>query len=363
MIPYNRSKIVGANPFIVRNGQGYSTEYGLNIIGINEPAQASGFTDGSAAAALNMGPDMPSPPIFRWKPIVAMVTDWPWATDEIDTPFDQSNLLALRTRCCIVGEEGDIGAGGEVNWWTAVPKVLPVGFTPRGRAGIIGGIGADHLGDFPAYGPVTWDPYYLQYSTREIKWREPLQINGAGTATYTGYGWVPCNLSRVSLPIAEPTYWYGAGGSTYNLGLMREVPNAATGGGPPRPPLRHLGFRGGRFESTGPGAGPYAPAGTVTVSVAYSDTDAPASMADVTVLWSEDITTAAAGYRTIGSCLAPLSAGATARKYWFCIVRVVNGAIGNRSSVYGDPRMSPRTDIPAWFTAITGNKVAPGGTI
>ena len=347
---------------MVRNGHGDSTAYGLGVIGINEPAQASEITQGSAAAALNMGPDMPSPPLFRWKPIVAMVTDWPWATDEIDTPFDQSDLWALRTRCCRVGDEFS-GDGGEVDWWTAVPKVLPAGFTPRGRAGIIGGIDADHLGDFPAYGPVTWDPFFLQYSTRSISWREPREINGSGAlSTYPSYAWAPCNLSRVSLPIAEPTSWYGDGTAAYSLGMMREVPNAATGS-PPLPPLKHLGFRGGRFESTGAGGGPYAPAGTVTVSVAYGDTSAPASMADVTVVWSEDITTAAAGYRTIGSCLAPLSPDADARKYWFFIVRIVNGTTGGYSGVYGDPRMSPRTDIPPWFTAITGNKVAPGGTI
>jgi hypothetical protein len=360
MLPYNKSKIVGANPSIVRNGHGAINFYGLSVIGVNEPAQQSRFNQGSAAAALLMGPDMPGPPVFGYKGIVAMVADWPWDKDEIDTPFDQGNLWAVRTRCCSVNS----GAGatlGEVDWWTAVPKVLPSGFTRRGRAGIIGGAAADLFGDVPAYGQVTWDPYYLQYTSNIVRWREAREINGF-LATYPGYEWTPCNLSRVSLQFRDPSFWYNSGGSDYDLGLMRENENAATGY-PPLPALRHLGWRGGRFGSTGVGGGPYAPAGTVTVSVAYGETDAPASMADVTVLWTLDFTTTPSGYVTIGPCLAPTSAAPAARKYWYFIRKTVTAAVGQRSIINITPRMSPRTDIPAWFTAVTGNKIAPGGTI
>lgn len=332
----------------------------MSVIGINEPAQQSGFTQGSAAAALLMGPDMPGPPVFGYKPIVALVEDWLWDKDEIDTPFDQANLWAVRTRCCSVNPVAGL-TNGEVDWWTAVPKVLPSGFTRRGRAGIIGGAASDLFGDFPAYGPVTWDADFLQYYGRVTQWREAREINGF-LATYAGYEWTPCNLSRVSLQFRSPTFWYNDGTSTYDLGLMRENENAATGL-PPLPALRHLGWRGGRFGSTGPGAGPYAPSGTVIVSVAYGETDSPASMADVTVLWTLDFTTTPSGYVTIGPCLAPTSAAPGARKYWFFIVKTVDDVSGTRSIINITPRMSPRTDIPAWFTAVTGNKVAIGGTI
>ena len=366
MINYNKSKVIGPNPFMVRNGHapthGSGTFYGLNITGIHEPAQATtGSTYGAEAASLMLGLDAPPTNIFRWKPCILLVADWPWATDEIGVAFDQSNLWGVRTRCCVAGLAGEGGDGGEVDWWTAVPRTLPSGFTFKGKRGS-SGAEFDTLGAFPLYGPASYDYDFgsglYAYNRYQITWREQRQIDGYGaSATHTDYQWAPMNLSRLSLLFGAQSGWYtvgfGLGSEEYTIGHIGQIADFAE--------LPHVGFRGGRLLVTLPGAGPYAPAGTLTAIVGYSETNTPADMSAITTAWSQDITTAATGPVAIGNCLAPPSGGPTARKYWHLILKRIV-AVGNYTAL-NEGRVSPRTDIPLWFTSITGNRVAPGGIV
>lgn len=361
MLNYNQSKIVGVNPTGARNRLGAILTYGLNVTGIAEPAQATnGVTDGAAVASVILNLDKPLTNIFRWIPIIGYVADWPWATDEIGVAFDQSNLWAVRTRACVAGLQGEGGDGGEVDWWTAVPKTLPSGYTFKGRTGLLSsGISADYLGAMPLFGPCTYNTSLDTYAQSYALWREPTLVDGFYSGTpHQFYEWMPSNLSRCTLPIGTPSAWYttnpGPTQIDYYIGHLGQPANLSA--------LRHVGFRGGRYTASGGGTGP---ANTSVLYIGWTgySNQFPTDLSQITITQTVDIT-ALSGNQSLGSCLAPTPAagGINARKWWHAVIKYSNGTGGTGAFATGI-KMSPRTDIPAWFTCVTGNRVAPGGVI
>lgn len=327
-------------PTWVRNGHGGLLFRGISITGIAEPAQATtGSTDGAAVASVILGLDSPPTNIFRWIPIIGYVADWPWATDSIGVAFDQANLRAIRTRACVAGLAGEGGDGGEVDWWTAVPKTVPGGFTFQGRTGLRpSGLCADYLGAMPLFGPCTYDTVFDTYEQT--------------------YAWMPSNLSRATLSIGVPAAWYTTGTAptdiNYYIGHLGKPADFSS--------LRHVGFRGGRY-TLGATAGT-GPAGTSILYVGWTDSanEFPTDLSQINITQTVDITSLT-NNQYLGSCLPPTPVAALdGSKWWHAVVKYSNGT-GGTGGFPSDIRMSPRTDIPMWFTCITGNKVAPGGII
>jgi hypothetical protein len=359
MLNYNRSKILGANPFLVRNGHvrtAYAAinKYGFNPIGIHEPIQASAASSSFEDYAGR----------FRWVPCITQVFDWPYATDDIGVEYDQANLLAVRTRACHSG-------AGEYNWLTAVPKT-PTGYDIKLRMGLLPDPVSDFMGDEPMLGPcaVTYDFGLSEYvySRNVIRWRTAREIDGFGAgATHTDYQWAPMNLNNHSVNIGPPTdTWYTVGtgfdpgDEIYTKTMLRT--NYAAVGAVYAEPLPHVGFRGGKVDA-GNDSGSPAAAGTLMLYVGWSDDPDPAAFADITTTWSFDVTSANPyEEQAIGACLAPTSSGPTARKYWFAVQKYTIPSSGDAGYV-GDVRLSPRVDIPLHFTAVSGNKIALGGVL
>lgn len=169
------------------------------------------------------------------------------------------------------------------------------------------------------------------------------------------------NNYALSLGSANETWYntgtgFDVGDELYFISALRADFNGAD------EPLPHLGFRGGKVFAGNDSEDP-APAGTYMLYVGWSDDPEPASFGDITTTWSLDVTSTSPGAdQTIGPCLAPMSSGPNARKYWFAVRKYTipsSGDGGGNDNVL----MSPRTDIPLWITAVTGNKIAVGGTL
>lgn len=96
------------------------------------------------------------PEIDGWTYCLTEVIPWPFAEDEEGVAFDQSNLVGVRTRTW--RRPMADGGGDSDEYWTAVPKSLPDGYTPvnRGEGILTGGFYADYLGD-DLMGPKDWN--------------------------------------------------------------------------------------------------------------------------------------------------------------------------------------------------------------
>lgn len=298
----------------------------------------------------------------EWAPCQTQVIEWPWAADDAGVPFDQSNLWGVRTRCWGIDE---VNNPGDRDWWVAVPKTLPVGYTPRGRSHVQPMI-YDHLGDDPMRGVVEIDGF--GYSTRPIRWRTPTGQYPSDLGD-EGYLWVPMNLNQEVHAKNFNTGWGTESPATPLPGFpatnFRNRQIADVG--------MHIGFRGGkvRFEwrkstPTISGASEY------KLRSGYSDSapsfgDHPTSIIDTkTISIAADAT--ALGWNgthyvwlweyDLPALLAPIGA----RKYFFTTLSSV--AAGDQPGFWDfSIKYSPRTDVPLWYWASQRNRVAPGGII
>lgn len=273
------------------------------------------------------------------------VVDWPFSQDESGVPFNVSGIYGVRTRCW-----RDVD-GGEYHNLVAVPRTLPAGYTRQGRCNILANLIDDHIGADPFNGAGLFDSYY---TPKTVYWRGP-----NGRAPWPdGYSWTPMNLNQqVVTPPISSGVWYFTGGAPGGAYIKSFIGN-------------HIGFRGLLVSVTYPVITPPdapAPAGTWTFMVGWCDpaNPPPATIADINVLWSRDVTFDGAG--TPGTTvdipitvdLFPATLTNKRMDYYWIIHQVFNfGEFAN-----GIIKLSPRTDVPLWYFASTGTKCAPGGVL
>lgn len=316
--------------------------------------------------------------------ILSQVVDWPWASDSLGVPFDQSAIYGVRTRATGGGASG----ADEADFLVAVPRILPAGYDPRGRcSGDLMPIISDQIGADPMTG---CSPYNYGYGFFPVYRRTA----SSGAYPVGGTDWVPMNLNRNAL---TPTTFGGFGfwatdGSIYLSAAGFNDPPYA-----PKPPVsgtvplnfygaslgQHVGFRGGQLTVSyrGGSAPPYTWSGFTKVRVGYSATPISAPSFGTVIFESEWYKTEADyvgfsdGYHNFSPkilSLPPMLPAPTDRQpYWYMFFSyasmgqntpgVVDGGFG--SAYPSGFQFSPRTDIPLWFSSTTGNKIAPGGVL
>lgn len=274
-------------------------------------------------------------------PCLTEVVDWPFSEDDAGVAFDQENLYGVRTR---VWRRPMADGGGDKEWWTAVPKTLPGGYTACGRCHIGYAQVFDYLGDDPSIG---------------ISWNHRT-ANGAlfdGTTPEDIYRarWSPMNLNqRVLTSSISSVSWSAVGYPPFGPLDFWYVAALAS---------EHIGFRGGKLviTSTNP-SGMLAPNNIEIIGASVLDT-----YDDAVVLDSHSVDI---GPYTSGppiqqditlSEILPSSDGIP----WNFWVRYDRGA-GQSPTGAGqnhDFQLSPRTDVPLPWFASQKNRVAPGGII
>jgi hypothetical protein len=208
-----------ANPFYADVAPGF---WGLSVIG------------GMTAVQANRGYDYElSEETEGYATIWPEVIDWPFAQDEEGISFDQANLLGVRTRC--VRQKMADGGGDNDDWWVAVPKSRPSGYTAVGRCGILVPLYADHFGD-PMNG-ISWNH----------RTAGGVLLNTAATEGLLRSQWGPRNRAQLTLgAMIGDAYsgqweWYGDT-NPFNLPDTRYVAAYLA--------TTHVGFRGGKLTFT-----------------------------------------------------------------------------------------------------------------
>lgn len=278
------------------------------------------------------------------------VIDWPFATDSANLAFDQANLVGIRGLCY-----NDHANGNQEldDYWIAVPRAFPAGYTRRGRL-------PDGPYGFGGLQPtVSGNQYILRETLTPNTW-----YPGAPSTT-PPQGWAPTNVGQQVYPASVDlfgNYWGSDGAST--IWCLSQLP-------------LHCGFRDARltlsalFGPSGPSAGL-----STTISICWDEpgtvlnnSTTPPQLPAHT-LWSQTValtsyTGPVGGYpgtgtyviNSIGSILQP-------RKYPVIHYLVQKSGYGTSSTgPVANFDLGPRTDIPAPFTVTTGNLVAWGGTI
>lgn len=357
--PLRNNRIVGVNPYYTELKGTVQRHWGNRVIGRTSPVQAyyDGFSDQST---------------YCWPEVI----DWPWAEDEWGIAFDQSNTRGVRTRCLRLAD------GGEGDFWVAVPKELPSGYTRLGRCQHLPDINGevDYIGAAPFLG---CSPDTDEYSGFvPVFWRGP-----NGPAPYPdGYSWTPMNLNQRTYESEGPYggFWY-----IVDLGIYPDIDIESYY----RDTIQsHVGFRGGAFitgiRETFTGSGipnTYGPGGA-EYYVGWTDPDDPdpSVLADVNILWSTFIAGASivdnngpvepAGsfpgefpfsYRVEipGPLHAPSTEDGKKMNYHLIVRRPSPDSGGAATGEAFLWKLGPRTNIPLWFFAASGNKCAPGGYI
>jgi hypothetical protein len=315
--------------------------------------------------------------------ILTQVVESPWTEDDAGVSIDVDNVWAVRTRCLL--EYG----GGEIDWWTFVPRVLPDGYTARGRNHVVPHI-YDHLGEDPFRGVVEFDG--MTYVTRPVRWRTPTGQYPADLMD-NGYLWVPMNLNKQVTDYAF--YAFSPDGVGWQTILVAPIGvsgiSPTTGlpystSSPSQSTIAfllnsHIGFRAVTarmvFHATG-FSNIYPPDFKIigNVRVGYSaSAKSPPDEPD-TITGSHDFTEAdlvSQGYDAgavkwvytldidLGPSLAPLGERQDFMVLYTQQFVGVPGAplLNPVSHLY----WSPRHDVPLWFWASTRNRVAPGGVI
>lgn len=321
--------------------------------------------------------------------ILTEVINWPFSEDEAGIPFDQANLYGVRTRAWSILNDVENDpplADGDRDWWTAVPKTLPAGYTATGRCGQLVPLVYDYLGDNPLYGedefltPLLWQlrtptgviPYDADPDEQQAiaEWR-PLNLNQLTLQTFvapliSGFylfeGSVPPISDNGHPPYSAPNtstirYWYAV-----HLG-------------------NHIGVRGCRIRvfvwaddyvipiigGTEP------PEFAIKVDIKLGWSDEPPSSPDFSdnEEWTHTFTEAdlvdeGAGngfqHQFVGEIISDGVLPPHGRKKSIEAFVGYQGAgdIGLVSVVID---WGPRTDVPLWYFASTGNLTAPGGYV
>jgi hypothetical protein len=334
-IPWRNNRTQGQNPQQMLRG---INPYAARFFGFNAMGRA-----GPIQAPQDPGYEGPPFPLGQTY-CMPEVCEWPFATDDAGLAFDVDNLYGIRGICYNDKANGNQESD---DWWIAVPRTLPSGYTRMGRL----------LGDPFGFGGLIPNVNGNSYGGL----RRPGNLFYPGPGRYDSTQWAPCNVSRQTYDASVDNYYdvWGTDGvlTFYTLQTI----------GP------HCGFRDAKLELTalfppdGPGDGStvvslyWDEPGTILdnsttppqlpAHLLYSVTVPYRSFVPVTGSWPG---TGAYTINSIGSILQP-------KKY------PVLHYIGqqNHGSGTGGPiatfRFGPRTDIPPHFACTTKNLYAPGG--
>lgn len=353
MIDYRHNSRAGVNPFAAAANVSPATIWTLGVPGALGPSQAS--SEGYTA-------------------ILTEVAESPWTEDDAGVAIDVDNVWAVRTRAWMAG------GGGEVDWWTMVPRVLPVGYTARGRSHVVPHI-YDHLGDYPFLGVVE-DDGFGGYTDRPVRWRTatgqyPSDLNG------DGYLWTPMNLNQevIDIPIQSGSFGFSeAGNSGIASGFTGPGCSIPVTAGPTLTRNwnyvsvgRHVGFRGGKFVLYLYDNATCLPfnSGTTRVVIGHSTTSPATNALPPDIVFDEeyefsDLTNigSGGGYNwrfELEVSLPAMPAPLGETRYWIVFAGACQAGSGN--FLIKDMALSPRHDVPLWYWSSTRNRVAPGGIV
>jgi hypothetical protein len=290
-------------------------------------------------------------------PILTEVVEWPFAVDAAGIAFP-GNIYGVRTRCW---RRPMADGGGDKEWWTAVPKSLPSGYTPGDRySGLEAGLYADYLGDNPMLG-TSWNR----------RTATGLLLNSTTDPDGVRALWTPMNLNQEVL--GSSTVYPVSYGFINDDDPMTYDPVIAMIAG------SHIGFRGAKITATivNPGAlsDPYphvverelhvfcAP---VTSGAWLNFDDPPEGMVDL-------------GSFTVSHTFTGLASPGVTQEIILGDLKPTTDGILHNFFIYGDAlaltepewlnfislswQLSPRVDVPLCYDASMGNRVAPGGYI
>ena len=294
------------------------------------------------------------PEIPGWVACLTEVIEWPFSTDDAGVSFP-GGLYGVRTRAW---RQPLADGGGDMDWWTAVPRELPAEYQAAGRYSVlVSGFYTDYLGDNPAAGTV-WNH------------RTPTGLLLNSTNDPDGHRalWTPMNLNQqvveVTISDAFSGQWVPYVDAPFGGTILYWVAALDS---------QHVGFRGGKltFTVAATAFGAMPESGSADFEIVAvplnefwdpydcDDSDLPVSLTSGTVSWSF------ASYADppvvvdvdLGDMRPP--PGIPCR---FFIRYPTSGDVPiYQSSHY--VRLSPRVDVPLWYSASMGNRVAPGGII
>ena len=384
MEPYRSTQRVGVHPTLSAAGSPNPYFMGRGLLGRLRPVRVDAINAAS------------------WLPCLAHVVEWPFAEDDAGVAFDTANIWGLQTRVDAQPAVDTDPAGGDLIRLTAVPKILPAGYTAVGRCGRVN-MFSDLLGADPFRGVVDYDQYGGDpYPIRPVRWRTP-------TGQYPtdldddGYLWVPMNLNqRVvenQFAFVGMTGWKaetGTGelsvsGNDPIFGMPYSGSNNFRGTTAILMGSPHIGFRGGALDLS------YATTGwssafpvdfklRARIRLGYSDAPKTAPDESDTIGFEREYTEADLTYQgwlyhaplgssahiyTIRIEFGPILPPLGTRKHFMALYReqaVVGGTLIIGGSFHGlnvdsTLKWSPRTDVPAWFWSSTRNRIAPGGIV
>lgn len=353
--PYRHPQTAGVNPIAAAAGVGDPYVWAMGVPGALTPTRT----------------DIPA----GWVPCLTRVMECPWTEDEAGVEIDTGAVWAVQTRWT---HDGD---GGEEYRYTMVPRVLPMGYTPRGRNHVVPHI-YDHLGENPMLGVVEWDG--MNYVDRPVRWRTPTgqyppDLNG------DGYLWVPMNLNQQIISLPAGVTWSFAFSEADNSG----VASGFTGPGCSTPVTagpnltrgwnyynigRHVGFRGGKMKFYLYDNATCSPfnSGSFKIVIGHSSVVPETDELPPDIEFSgeyqfSDLVNigSGGGYNwrfELEVDLPEMAPSPTATPpYWIAFAGSCQAGSGSFLLEY--IKLSPRHDVPLWYWSSTRNRVAPGGVI
>lgn len=272
--------------------------------------------------------------IAGWTTCLTEVMDGLFTEDVAGVTF--GNVYWVRTRCW---RQPLADGGGDRDWWTAVPKTLPTGYTQFGRCGVlVSGNYFDYIGADPMRGH-SWN---LRKATGYL-------IDVAASAENAErVRWSPMNLNQECMEIS-PTFVYMGevpGHGNYSLALLAED---------------HIGFRGGRVTLTSlqglEKSGSYEIWGHPVTGTFLADG---VSIGSISLTAPPRIspTEPSVTYVSLPSML-PTTNGIR-WQYYLKEDPATGNDLSGVSQLY---QLSPRVDVPLHYSASMANRVAPGGVI
>lgn len=274
------------------------------------------------------------------------VIEWPFSEDEAGVSFP-GNLYGVRTRCW---RQPLADGGGDMDWWTAVPKTLPSGYTlvPRygGTYSLISGFYHDYIGDDPMAG-FSWN----------LRTAGGVLLDLLDSEQSARAQWSPMNLNQQCYNNSSPAFfWMGdvEGHGDYYLALLAQD---------------HIGFRGGLATLTSsqgversgemeiwghPVTGTYVDDAVLIDSVTLT---APPRISPPV---GEPGPIVPSVTEVSLPAMLPTSDGIR----WNFYGKITPSDWINELATVGKVfQLSPRVDVPLFYCASMGNRVSPGGII